>query len=583
MTVCKGKGQRGAMPWSATCLIGLALAIVGCAPTNGTGGGAQQPSPSAPSRTLVMMTQIDPLLAPSPLASGTSTGRGSLADVLFTAGLSHDDQARDNTAVTVWPQLAETLPQLDTDSWRVFPDGRMETTWVLRPGLTWHDGAPLTGDDVVFGWQVRNTPEYVPAGDLQLIDEVVAKDSRTVVVRWKAPYFAAGAGGSVGSPMPRHVLGEAFAQQTPQQFASHPYFGVTNYVGAGPYRLERWEPGSFLEGSAFDGYTLGRPSIDRIRLAIVSDKNTALANMLAGEVQMSFDAALFIEQGGILKQQWGKSNGGTVSLEADQIRFVAFQLKKEFVNPTQILDVRVRQALAVAIDKRGFIDGLLGGDGYVAETLMAPYVPFYAQIERVAQKYPYDLQRAAQLLADVGFSKGADGSYRLPSGEPFSLTLMASSGYDRERAILADMWRKAGIDIKEQDVSVTQDADRQFRAAFPAAYGTSQNLGLPGALGRLNGRTIATPENRFSGNNYFGYSNPEFDRLLDVTATSLRQDERVAATIEAVRIASIDLPFVPMYLNPRSASAFSSSLQAPTTSPASKPGWWNIEAWKWKS
>ncbi len=568
-------------------LVVSAMVLVGCAPMGGVGTPAEQASSDTPSRTLVVMTQIEPILAPSPLATGTSTGRGSQAGVLFTAGLSRTDQERDNTSMTVWPELAEGLPQLDTDSWRVFPDGRMETTWVLRSGLTWHDGAPLTAEDFVFGWQVRSTPDFVQAADLRLIEEVAAPDSRTVIVRWKAPFVSADDASNMGAPttpLPRHI-GAAYAQQTPEQFASHPYFGAADgYIGAGPYKLERWESGAFLEGSAFDNYALGRPKISRIKLAIVADKNTALANMLAGEVHMSFDAALFVEQGAVLKQEWTRGSGGSVSLEPDQIRFAAFQLKKDYVSPSELLDVRVRQALAAGIDRQQFIEGLLGGDGYAVDLLTAPYVPFYAAAERAAQKHPYDPSRAAQLLADAALSRMPDGTYRTPSGEPFSFVLMASSGYDRERSILADMWRRLGVDVKEQAVSVTQDQDRQFRAAFTGVYNTSQNLGLPGALSRLNGKTIATAENRFSGNNYFGYSNPEFDRLLDVITTSLRPDERTAATIQALRIASADLPFIPMYLNPRSASAFSSMLEQPApTTPVSKIGWWNVEQWRWRS
>ena len=568
-------------------LLLLAILLLGCAPTDGTRTSsepASAPMPS-PSRTLVVMTQIEPILAPSPLATGTSTGRGSQAGILFTAGLSRTDQERDNSAMTVWPELAEQLPQLGADSWQVLPDGRMETTWVLRPGLTWHDGAPLTAEDVVFGWRVRSTPEFLPVSDLRLIDEVVARDPRTVVVQWNAPYVFANDAATVGLPLPRHLLGDAFAQQSPEQFASHPYFGAPeSYIGAGPYRLESWQSGAFLQGTAFDQYALGRPKIDRIKVAIVADKNTALANLLAGEVHMSFDAALFAEQGLVLKQEWTRTNGGSVSQEPDQIRFAAFQLKRDFVNPPDLLDVRVRQALAVAIDKQQFVDGLLGGDGYTTDLLVPSYVPFYAAAERTAQKYPYDPARTPQLLASAGLSRAADGTHRTPSGEPFSFVLMASSGYDRERSILADQWRRVGVDVKEQAVSVSQDQDRQFRAAFTGVYNTAQNLGLPGALSRLNSRTIATPENRFSGNNYFGYANPEFDRWLDVITTSLRPEDRVAATVEAVRIASNDLPFIPMYLNPRSASAYSSLLEPPSsTSPASKVGWWNIEQWKWRS
>jgi ABC-type transport system substrate-binding protein len=287
-----------AMILRLTCYFAVAAVVVlGCAPGGSQGSPPEQPRTAVPSRTLVAMTQIEPVLAASPLASGTSGGRGSQAGVLFSASLNRSDQERDNTAKTVWPELSEQVPRLDTDTWRVFPDGRMETTWILRPGLTWHDGSPLTADDVVFGWQVLSAPAYVSAADHRLIDTVTARDSRTIVIQWSAPFIAADdttiQGSPVGAPLPRHILAEAFAQQTPEQFASHPYFGaLESYVGAGPYKLERWETGAFLEGSAFDNYALGRPEIGRIKVVIVTDKNTALANMLAGEVHMSFDAAI---------------------------------------------------------------------------------------------------------------------------------------------------------------------------------------------------------------------------------------------------------------------------------------------------
>src|SRR5439155_24643675 len=57
------------------------------------------------------------------------------------------------------PYLVEALPQLNTDTWRVFPDGRMETVYRLKPGLVWHDGTALTADDILFTWRVLTKPE----------------------------------------------------------------------------------------------------------------------------------------------------------------------------------------------------------------------------------------------------------------------------------------------------------------------------------------------------------------------------------------------------------------------------------------
>src|SRR5436305_14754861 len=91
---------------------------------------------------------------------------------------------------TPHPYLVEALPQLNTGSWKVFPDGRMETTHRLRPNLTWHDGAALTADDFVFGWQVYSAPELGAAGSVpqNQIEEVAAPDPSTVLIKWQRPY-----------------------------------------------------------------------------------------------------------------------------------------------------------------------------------------------------------------------------------------------------------------------------------------------------------------------------------------------------------------------------------------------------------
>jgi ABC-type transport system substrate-binding protein len=103
---------------------------------------------------------------------------------LFNAGLVIKDQRQVASAY-----LAEALPQLNSESWRVFPDGRMETTYRLKPNLTWHDGRPLVADDFAFSWQVYSTPQLGSSGSAPInqIEEVVAPDPRTVVVHWSAP------------------------------------------------------------------------------------------------------------------------------------------------------------------------------------------------------------------------------------------------------------------------------------------------------------------------------------------------------------------------------------------------------------
>src|SRR5205807_8952712 len=140
-------------------------------------------------------------------------------------------------------------------------------------------------------------------------DEVLAPDAQPPPVRWKQPYPFAGTLETIGmrgtfAALPRHVLESPMEQLTPEALVALPFW-TTEYVGAGPFKVDRWEPGSFIEASAFDAHALGRPKIDRIELRFINDANTALSNMLSGALQLLADDAIYFQQAGVLRKQWG--------------------------------------------------------------------------------------------------------------------------------------------------------------------------------------------------------------------------------------------------------------------------------------
>ena len=230
-------------------VVWLAAGCAGSSSNNSTSAAATRPS--QPTRLLVAATLNEPktLAARIIAQSGSSL---SLSRRLFNADLALlDDQSNP------YPYLAEELPQLNTDGWKVFPDGKMETTYHLRPNLVWHDGTPLTADDFVFSLQVYNTPDVGQAASfpMKIMADVQAPDDRTVLIHWNQSYAAAGALQSLGNsgpqglpPMSRSILGPAL-ETGAQALINNPYW-TTGYVGLGPYRLDRWEPGAFLEASA---------------------------------------------------------------------------------------------------------------------------------------------------------------------------------------------------------------------------------------------------------------------------------------------------------------------------------------------
>src|SRR5438477_6437978 len=136
------------------------LFLAACQPGTAPAGPSSPlaPAPAAPQHVLrIVTTDLPTNFSAKPLAAaGGATGVfESSAGFLFNATFALLDERGHES-----PYLAESLPQLDTDTWKVFPDGTMETTYRLRPNVTWHDGAPLTAEDFVFAWQVFATPDY---------------------------------------------------------------------------------------------------------------------------------------------------------------------------------------------------------------------------------------------------------------------------------------------------------------------------------------------------------------------------------------------------------------------------------------
>jgi ABC-type transport system substrate-binding protein len=210
------------MAWSPPPLWGRArvggilaiLTLLACTPAHPEPGSGGAQAPAVESRTLVLVGRQEPSTLSGTLLLALGIGANATRRP-FNAALAMMDGEEKPVAY-----LAESLPQLHTDSWRVSPDGRMETTYRLRPNLTWHDGAPLTAADFLFAWQVYRTPDFGTATSPPhtLMDEVVAQDSRTLVIRWRGLFAGAGAlqglGGAGASPsfgpLPRHLLEEQY-------------------------------------------------------------------------------------------------------------------------------------------------------------------------------------------------------------------------------------------------------------------------------------------------------------------------------------------------------------------------------------
>jgi peptide/nickel transport system substrate-binding protein len=524
----------------------LAVALVGCA-SPPSGGGAQSGgsgSSTAPiQRTLVVISRGElPSLAAKPFAAFSGSLNPPVR--LFNAGLDYIDELE-----VPHPYLQEALPQLNTDTWQIFPDGRMATTHRLKPSLTWHDGQPLRADDFAFAYRVYSTPELGQAGikPTRQIEEVQTPDDRTVVIRWRQPFPDADrmdVDSSSLPPLPRHILEGPFQQLDAAGFSNHSFWTI-DYVGAGPWRVEKWEPGAFIDATAFGGHALGRPKIDRLRLSFVPDPNTALANMLSGDAHFVADFVLGYDEGLTLEQSWGR-DGGTVFFAPVLIRQSQVQHRPEYTKPAQMTDVRVRRALVHAFDTPGVLDVFTGGKGVITHTLTSPRIDYYPIVERGITKRDYDPRTAQRMLEDVGMTRGSDGFYQSPGGQPFKVDLWNTGGavFARENTILTDSLRQAGIDATGQTLGPALLADAEKRALtaglFTGGAGSDR-------LSEYSTEAIPKAENRWQGNNRGGWENAEYERLWQAYNSTIGQPERIQQIAQMERILNEEVGAIPHY------------------------------------
>src|SRR5438552_4786449 len=190
MTVSRLEANNARRPtmnaWRLIVLMSGAVLISSCVPAGPAGSGSPANPGSAPGRERILTASI--AIEPTYIAAQAPLPPGGASDFyqrMFNAFLDlFDDQGRP------LPYLAEALPALNTDSWVVFPDGRMETRYHLKPNLVWHDGKPLTADDFVFAFQATTPAAGFRTAQLPyiLMDDVLAADDRSLVIRWKSLY-----------------------------------------------------------------------------------------------------------------------------------------------------------------------------------------------------------------------------------------------------------------------------------------------------------------------------------------------------------------------------------------------------------
>ena len=501
-------------------VLGAAIVVLaGCAPgAQQQGGGPEGGERSTQPKRLVVGAR-----EAAPVLSNQLESSADVVQELVSAGLIRFDPVGNSV-----PLLAENVPTLENGLWKVFPDGRMETTWTLREGLKWHDGTPLTTDDLTFAVRVgqdRALPEFGHAA-YRALDGVRAVDARTIALDWREPYIQADIMFSweVALPLPKHLLEDAYLNNR-DAFTQHRYWSH-EYVHSGPFRVREFVPTERLMLDAFPDFVFGRPVVDQVEVRFISDANTLIANLIAGDVHFTIGPGIAVDQALQAQERWQEGKMATYPYQSTTVA------RAQFMNPDPPaqLDLRFRRALYHAVDREALNESVTRGLAPVSGFVIPPGAPEFGAITPSVVQYAYDPRRATQLLDEAGFARVGE-AYRDPSGRELSVEIQATQGdTGQEQAILtlADSWQRVGVRATPRLLS-PEVATREFRATRSAFEVGAHSLAMsqPRRLTWFYGGDIPSAENRFRGSNFSRYANAELDAVIDRFFVTVPPHERI--------------------------------------------------------
>ncbi|AFC31605.1 oligopeptide ABC transporter oligopeptide-binding protein [Paenibacillus mucilaginosus 3016] len=459
----------------------------------------------------------------------TTTTSSEIND-LVTSSLYHYSTKQD-----LDPDLAVGQP--------TFSEDKKEMTVKIRTDAKYTDGQPVTADDVVFTYNVALSPDYKGPrkGVFEQLAKVEKVDEATIKFTFKQP-FASFIDLMAYNILPKHILGE-----TPVKDMDKAPF-IKQPVGSGPYKLEEWKQGQYLRLVRNENYYGGKPAVEKVTVKIIPDANSIMAQLQTGEVNASTvpaDNLAVIEQyaktSGKIKLQKG--------IKSSTYLYVAWNL----TNPL-FQDKKVRQALTMAIDRQGIVDGVQEGQGVIVHSQTPP--TYWSYTENVP-KFPFDAEKAKAMLAEAGW-KDSDGDTILDKdGKKFEFEMQVNQGNKvREKAVtvIQQQLKKIGISVQPRVVEGSAFSknfqSKQFESIF---YGWNIS-GDPNPKGIWHSAEIE------HGLNNVTYKNPEVDKLIDEDLQTFDTNKRKELLGKIDALIAEDQPYTFLY-SPTTTVAYPANLE----------------------
>lgn len=477
--------------------------------------------------------------------------------------LVFDKLVKADTAGNLVPDLAVTVPSLENGG--ISKDG-LSVTYHLHRGVRWQDGAPFTSDDVRFSFdQVMNSRNNISSrvgyDDVVRVD---TPDPYTVIFHLKKPYgpiVATLFSSNIGPEdvLPAHLLrGKSDLNNVP--FNSAP-------VGTGPYRLTKWIRGDHIEFEANSSYFGGKPHIRKINVYIVPQENTIISELRTGELDWFYNASE-------ASYEDLKNISGVRTVVSPQNSYRGMLINTE---APLVRDVRVRQAIAYAIDKKGIVARVTHGAIAAATEDLPSFLWAY---NSAVKTYEYSPDKARALLAEAGWKRASDGTME-KDGRPLDLLLVLRQG------AVADTQMAVLIQSQLHDVGIGTTI-KSFPGAMLFLNGRSGVLagghydidlsGFQSGIDPDNSGQFTCAARPPNGYNWSRYCTPEMDAAQRTALESYDRSVRKRAYARVESLLARDVPQIFMYWAP-SINAVNPALKH-FEGGAFEPNW-NVTDWSW--
>lgn len=385
-------------------------------------------------------------------------------------------------------------------------------TFVLRDGLKFSNGTPVTAEDAVFSLQ-RHLKVGGPLAISAKVDTVKAQDEKTLVITLKEPYtpFI-----SELSNFSNGIIPNNFGGVTEEEFFKKP-------VGTGPFVIETWDPAGDVTFTKNTNYWKeGQPYIDKLVYKLIQDDSQAINQLKAGAVNAV--EALSLQNAGEIKDGADTTVVTNGSWVTEQLFFNT--LDKHFS------DVHVRRALALALDRDGLTKALTFGYAQTATSLLPSTIPYNANDKINALSF--DPAAAKAELAKSAFPDG------------FSTKLLVASGNStraQEAQIIQAAGQAIGIKIEIESVELATFRERFFAYDFAAMLNSGQ-ADSPEANSIL---AFQTDPEGFSKSYWTHYTNEKVTKLLYEGQKTADGEGRATIYTELLQTLADEVPYIPLY------------------------------------